>query len=57
MHVPASNQKLEDKSMHLHQSLFGFINLFTSKISIVILLNACHMVTMMLCWRIWFWIN
>ena len=29
----------------------------TPKILFVILLNICHMVLVMLVWRIWYWIN
>ena len=29
----------------------------TPKILLVILLNICHIVLVMLVWRIWYWIN
>ena len=29
----------------------------TPKILLVILLNICHIVLLMLVWRIWYWIN
>ena len=37
--------------------IFGKFNLFTSKMSWISLLIACHRVCMMLTWRIWYWIN
>ena len=33
------------------------INPLTLKISLVILLPVCHIVLLMLIWRIWYWIN
>ena len=34
-----------------------FLNPLTPKISLVILLTVCHIVLVMLVWRIWYWIN
>ena len=34
-----------------------FLNSLTPKISLVILLTVCHIVLVMLAWRIWYWIN
>ena len=33
------------------------VNPLTAKISLVILLTLCHIVLVMLVWRIWCWIN
>ena len=33
------------------------VNPLTPKISLVILLTLCHIVLVMLVWRIWCWIN
>ena len=38
-------------------TLEHFLNPFTPKISLAILLTVCHNILIMLVWRIWYWIN
>ena len=34
-----------------------FFNPLTPKISLVVLLTVCHIVLVILAWKIWYWIN
>ena len=42
---------------HISSNKLSCLNPLTPKISLVILLTVCHMILIMLVWRIWYWIN
>ena len=58
LHQQLFVEKLTDHPWVISWKLWqSRVNPFASKITLVILLTACHVILMMLVQRIWYWIN